>query len=73
VTAHSLKAHNYILTISFLDLEEHKAEITCQQNEYNILLKSLEEDLLIRMSLASANIKNDSELIKNVKCHMPLK
>ncbi len=71
--AHSLKTHNTILTISFLDLEEQKAELTRQQNEHNILLKSLGDDLLIRMSLASNNIKNDSELIKNVKYHMPLK
>ena len=28
------------------DLEEQKAELTQQQNEYKILLKSLEDDLL---------------------------
>ncbi len=68
-----MKAHNYLLTISFLDLEEQKAELTRQQNEHDLLLKSLGDDLLIRMSLARDNIKNDSELIKNVKYHMPLK
>jgi ATP-binding dynein motor region len=62
-----------MLTVSFLYLEEQNTELIYQQNKYKILLKSLEDDLLIRMSLASDNINNDSALIKNVKCHVPLK
>jgi hypothetical protein len=31
------------------DLEEQKAELTRQQNEYKILLKSLEDDLLVNI------------------------
>ena len=34
------------------DLEEQKAELTRQQNEYKILLKTLEDDLLMRLSSA---------------------
>ena len=30
------------------DLEEQKADLTRQQNEYKILLKSLEDDLLVK-------------------------
>ena len=33
------------------DLEEQKAELTRQQNEYKILLKSLEDDLLVNYTL----------------------
>ena len=33
------------------DLEEQKAELTRQQNEYKILLKSLEDDLLVNNTL----------------------
>jgi dynein heavy chain len=62
-----LKAHNYILTISFLDLEEQKAELTRQQNEYKILLKSLEDDLLMRLSSAGDNILSDSALVENLE------
>ena len=38
------------------DLEEQKAELTRQQNEYKILLKTLEDDLLMRLSSAGDNI-----------------
>ena len=31
------------------DLEEQKADLTRQQNEYKILLKSLEDDLLVKL------------------------
>ena len=43
------------------DLEEQKAELTRQQNEYKILLKSLEDDLLARY-FALTNIYFNSAL-----------
>lgn len=42
------------------DLEEQKAALTRQQNEFKILLKSLEDDLLHRLSSAGDNILSDS-------------
>jgi len=51
----------------FADLEEQKAELTRQQNEYKILLKSLEDDLLMRLSSAGDNILSDSALVENLE------
>merc|ERR1712020_509123 len=49
------------------DLEEQKAELTRQQNEYKILLKSLEDDLLGRLSSAGDDILSDSALVENLE------
>ena len=49
------------------DLEEQKAELTRQQNEYKILLKSLEDDLLSRLSSAGDDILSDSALVENLE------
>ena len=49
------------------DLEEQKAELTRQQNEYKILLKSLEDDLLSRLSNAGDDILSDSALVENLE------
>jgi dynein heavy chain len=49
------------------DLEEQKADLTRQQNEYKILLKSLEDDLLMRLSSAGDNILSDSALVENLE------
>ena len=49
------------------DLEEQKAELTRQQNEYKILLKSLEDDLLARLSSAGDDILSDSALVENLE------
>ncbi len=49
------------------DLEEQKAELTRQQNEYKILLKTLEDDLLMRLSSAGDNILSDSALVENLE------
>ena len=49
------------------DLEEQKAELTRQQNEYKILLKSLEDDLLMRLSSAGDDILSDSALVENLE------
>ncbi len=49
------------------DLEDQKAELTRQQNEYKILLKSLEDDLLMRLSSAGDDILSDSALVENLE------
>ena len=49
------------------DLEEQKGELTRQQNEYKILLKKLEDDLLMRLSSAGDNILSDSALVENLE------
>ena len=49
------------------DLEEQKAELTRQQNEYKILLKGLEDDLLMRLSSAGDDILSDSALVENLE------
>lgn len=49
------------------DLEELKAELTKQQNEFKIQLKKLEDDLLSRLSSAGSNILGDTALIENLE------
>ena len=49
------------------DLEEQKAALTRQQNEFKILLKSLEDDLLQRLSSAGEDILSDSSLVENLE------
>ena len=50
------------------DLEIQKSESTQQQNEYKILLKELEDDLLMRLnSVAVENIFKDTKLVENLE------
>ena len=49
------------------DLEEQKAFLTRQQNEFKITLKSLEDDLLQRLSSAGEDILSDSSLVENLE------
>ena len=49
------------------DLEEQKSALTRQQNEYKILLKGLEDDLLHRLSAAGDNILSDTVLVENLE------
>ncbi|XP_050681906.1 dynein beta chain, ciliary-like [Leptidea sinapis] len=49
------------------DLEELKAELTKQQNEFKIQLKKLEDNLLSRLSSAGENILGDTALIENLE------
>lgn len=49
------------------DLEELKAELTKQQNDFKIMLKSLEDDLLSRLSSAGENILGDTALVENLE------
>ncbi|KAG7187946.1 hypothetical protein KM043_013908 [Ampulex compressa] len=49
------------------DLEETKAHLTTQQNTFKITLKSLEDDLLHRLSTAGPNILQDAALVVNLE------
>ncbi|KAI8438868.1 hypothetical protein MSG28_011209 [Choristoneura fumiferana] len=49
------------------DLEELKAELTVQQNQFKIQLKELEDDLLSRLSSAGDNILGDTALVENLE------
>nr|CAD7197237.1 unnamed protein product [Timema douglasi] len=49
------------------DLEDLKAELTKQQNDFKIMLKSLEDDLLSRLSSAGGNILGDTALVENLE------
>ena len=49
------------------DLEVQKSDLTRQQNEYKILLKSLEDDLLMRLSSAGDDILSDNSLVENLE------
>ena len=45
------------------DLEERRAELVEQQNQFTIKLKQLEDDLLHRLATAEGDILGDEELI----------
>ncbi|XP_049809049.1 dynein beta chain, ciliary [Schistocerca nitens] len=49
------------------DLEELKADLTKQQNDFKIMLKQLEDDLLSRLSSAGGNILGDTALVENLE------
>ncbi|CAH1732929.1 unnamed protein product [Aphis gossypii] len=49
------------------DLEQLKAELTKQQNDFKIMLKKLEDDLLSRLSSAGDNILSDTALVENLE------
>jgi dynein heavy chain len=49
------------------DLEELKAELTKQQNDFKIMLNGLEDDLLSRLSSAGENILGDTALVENLE------
>ncbi|XP_066519150.1 dynein axonemal heavy chain 17-like isoform X2 [Hoplias malabaricus] len=49
------------------DLEELKAELTTQQNNFKIVLKQLEDSLLARLSAASGNFLGDTALVENLE------
>lgn len=49
------------------DLEALRANLTKQQNDFKITLKSLEDDLLKRLSSAGPDILSDSALVINLE------
>ena len=44
-----------------------QAELTKQQNDFKIMLKTLEDDLLSRLSSAGDNILGDTALVENLE------
>ncbi|NWY46905.1 DYH9 protein, partial [Sylvia atricapilla] len=49
------------------DLEELKSDLTKQQNGFKITLKTLEDDLLSRLSSASGDFLGDTTLVENLE------
>jgi dynein heavy chain len=49
------------------DLEQLKANLTRQQNEFKITLKQLEDSLLARLSAAQGNFLGDYALVENLE------
>ncbi|CAG9859865.1 unnamed protein product [Phyllotreta striolata] len=49
------------------DLDTLKSELTKQQNDFKIILKSCEDNLLYRLSSATGNILEDVELVTNLE------
>lgn len=49
------------------DLERLKSELTMQQNHFKITLKSLEDDLLVRLASAGNNVLGDPKLVYNLE------
>ncbi|TMS22374.1 hypothetical protein E3U43_012639 [Larimichthys crocea] len=49
------------------DLEKLKSDLTKQQNGFKITLKTLEDNLLSRLSTASGNFLGDTELVENLE------
>ncbi|XP_076032504.1 dynein heavy chain at 93AB [Oratosquilla oratoria] len=49
------------------DLEELKYKLTKQQNDFKIELKTLEDDLLCRLSSAAGNFLGDTALVENLE------
>lgn len=56
-----------VVKIERADLEEKKASLTQQQNEFKITLKQLEEDLLFQLSNAGENVLDDESLVLNLE------
>lgn len=46
------------------DLESQKSQLTKQQNEFKILLKKLEDNLLTRLQSAQGNFLDDTALVE---------
>lgn len=49
------------------DLEQLKSDLTTQQNQFKITLKTLEDDLLFRLSNAGENVLEDPTLVLNLE------
>ncbi|CAG5122025.1 unnamed protein product [Candidula unifasciata] len=49
------------------DLEKLKSDLTRQQNEFKIVLKELEDNLLARLSTAEGNFLGDYALVENLE------
>ncbi|XP_077869744.1 dynein beta chain, ciliary-like [Saccoglossus kowalevskii] len=49
------------------DLEKLKSDLTKQQNDFKIILKELEDNLLSRLSAAEGNFLGDTALVENLE------
>ena len=49
------------------DLEKIKADLTRQQNEFKIILRDLEDQLLARLSAAEGDFLSDTSLVENLE------
>nr|P39057.1 RecName: Full=Dynein beta chain, ciliary [Heliocidaris crassispina]BAA00827.1 dynein beta-heavy chain [Heliocidaris crassispina] len=49
------------------DLEKLKSDLTKQQNDFKIILKELEDNLLSRLSSAEGNFLGDTALVENLE------
>ncbi|KAJ3220317.1 hypothetical protein HK099_004389 [Clydaea vesicula] len=56
-----------VVNIERSDLEQTKAELTKQQNEFKIKLTELEDALLSRLSAAQGNFLGDTALVENLE------
>ena len=56
-----------VLKVERPDLESQKSQLTTQQNEFKILLKKLEEDLLSRLQSAEGDFLEDTSLVTNLE------
>jgi dynein heavy chain len=57
----------YVVNSERSDLEQTKAELTKQQNEFKIRLTELEDALLYRLSAAEGNFLGDTTLVENLE------
>ncbi|NXH32764.1 DYH9 protein, partial [Myiagra hebetior] len=69
VTRHGLEEQLLAAVVSLErpDLEELKSDLTKQQNGFKITLKTLEDNLLSRLSSASGNFLGDTVLVENLE------
>ncbi|NXT77896.1 DYH9 protein, partial [Zapornia atra] len=56
-----------VVSLERPDLEELKSDLTKQQNGFKITLKTLEDNLLSRLSSASGNFLGDTALVENLE------
>ncbi|NXH56730.1 DYH9 protein, partial [Rhabdornis inornatus] len=69
VTRHGLEEQllGAVVRLERPDLEELKSDLTKQQNGFKITLKTLEDNLLSRLSSASGNFLGDTALVENLE------
>ncbi|XP_014742318.1 PREDICTED: dynein heavy chain 9, axonemal [Sturnus vulgaris] len=69
VTRHGLEEQllGAVVSLERPDLEELKSDLTKQQNGFKITLKTLEDNLLSRLSSASGNFLGDTALVENLE------
>lgn len=61
------KCYLLIVVIAIAANVSSQADLTKQQNDFKIMLKRLEDDLLSRLSSAGSNILGDTALVENLE------